>query len=113
MNERGKSDGSVVPKKSPNKAEVKAAEEMEGRDPTKGNSNQQNTFRTQSRADVHRALERVRKVARRNREQRFTAPTTISTLRRGGGWKHGSTTARVWSRNFKTSPIGCDVEGTE
>jgi group II intron reverse transcriptase/maturase len=73
MHERGKSDGFVVPKKSLNKAEEKAAEGMEGRNPTQGNPNQQNMFRTQCRGDMSNALERIRGVAGRNKEARFTA----------------------------------------
>src|SRR5271156_3944898 len=38
MNGRGKSDSSIVPAKSPNKAEGPAAEAMEGRGLAKGNS---------------------------------------------------------------------------
>jgi retron-type reverse transcriptase len=73
-NERGKSDGFVVLKKSPNKAEENtAAEGMEGRKPTKRNSNQHNMFRTQRRENVTSALERVRRVARGNKKARFTA----------------------------------------
>ena len=49
MNEHGKSDGPIVPKKSPNKAKTPAAEEMEGRGLAKGNLSQQNAPRTQSR----------------------------------------------------------------
>ena len=37
MNEHGKSDRPIVPKKSPNKARTPAAEEMEGRGLAKGN----------------------------------------------------------------------------
>jgi RNA-directed DNA polymerase len=73
MNERGKSDRSMVPKKSPNKPGQPAAEGMEGRDLAKGNRRQQNTFRTQSRADVHSELEPVRQAARKDKEARFTA----------------------------------------
>ena len=46
MNEPGKSDRLIVPEKSPNKAGIPAAEEMEGRGLAKGNPSQQNTFRT-------------------------------------------------------------------
>ena len=56
MNEHGKSDGFIVSEKSPNKARPMAAEGMEGRNPTKGNPSQQNTSRTQRRADVNNAL---------------------------------------------------------
>src|SRR6266849_9901853 len=73
MNEHGKSDRPIVPEKSPNKARSRAAEGMEGRGLAKGNRHQQNAFRTQSRGDVHHALERVREVARENKGTRFTA----------------------------------------
>ena len=73
MNEHGKSDRFIVPEKSPNKARSMAAEGMEGRDLAKGNLSQQNAFRTQSRGDVPSALERVREVARKSKETRFTA----------------------------------------
>ncbi len=52
MNEHGKSDRLVVPKKSPIKDGQPAAEEMEGRDLAKGNLSQQNAFRTQGRVDA-------------------------------------------------------------
>ena len=73
MNTRGKSDGPVVPGKSPNKAEEPAAEAMKGRGLAKGNSLERNALRTQSRDSVPSALERVRQVARADRKQRFTA----------------------------------------
>jgi group II intron reverse transcriptase/maturase len=38
-----------------------------------GNPQHQYTFRTQRRSDVHRALERVRQAARRDKETKFTA----------------------------------------
>ena len=58
----GKSDSPIVPEKSPNKAEVLAAEEMEGRGLAKGSQLGQNAGRTQGRANVNSALERVREV---------------------------------------------------
>jgi len=73
MNEHGKSDRSMVPEKSPNKTGRPAAERMEGRDLAEGNLQQQNTLRTLSRGSVPSALERVRQVARKNKETRFTA----------------------------------------
>lgn len=84
MNERGKSDGQVVPVKPPNKAGQPAAEGVEGRGPAKGNPNQQNAFRTQSRQSAHSALERVRQAARKDKKARFTAllhHVTIERLR--------------------------------
>jgi group II intron reverse transcriptase/maturase len=46
---------------------------MEGRGRTKGNTPERNALRTQGRAGVPSALERVRQVAKRNRNERFTA----------------------------------------
>jgi group II intron reverse transcriptase/maturase len=46
---------------------------VEGRDLAKGNSLEGNAFRTQRRGDARSALERVRRVARKDRKQRFTA----------------------------------------
>jgi len=72
MNGHGKSDRSVVPTKSSNKA-AQAAETMEGSVLTKGNQLQQNTQRTQSRASVQSALQRIREAAKKNRKERFTS----------------------------------------
>ena len=87
MNERGKSDRPVVPMKFPNKAGQPAAEGMEGRGLTKGNLQQQNASRTQSRSkggpgdrssslgslNAPSALERIRQAASKDKEMRFTA----------------------------------------
>ena len=73
MNGQGKSDGPVVPVKSPNNAGASAAEEMEGRGLAKGNLHQQNASRTPSRTDAPSALERVRHAATKDRKTRFTA----------------------------------------
>ena len=74
MNGHGKSDSSVVPQKSPNKAGPEAAaEEVEGRELAKGNPRQQNAPRTRSRSGAPSALERVREAAAKDRKMRFTA----------------------------------------
>jgi RNA-directed DNA polymerase len=74
MNEHGKSDRLIVPGKSPNNAGSSVAEEMEGRSLAKGNTDQQNTPRTQSRhASVPSALDRVRQLARKDRKVQFTS----------------------------------------
>lgn len=83
MNERGKSDGPVVPGKSPNKGASQTnplpdlspapAEGMEGRGPAKGNPPGGNTLRTPSRVGVQQALQRVRQAAARNKRLQFTA----------------------------------------
>ena len=64
MHGRGKSDSAIVAVKPVNNAEQSAAELVERRAETKGNSNQQSTCRTQSRVSVSQALERIRQVRR-------------------------------------------------
>src|ERR1700675_996252 len=54
-------------------AEPNAAEPVEQRPGTKGNADQQSTRRTQSRESVSQALERIRKVARERKQEKFTA----------------------------------------
>jgi len=73
MNEHGKSDRSVVPAKSPNKAVQPATEGIEGRGLAKGNRLQPNASRTPSRSGAPSALERVRQAASKDKETRFTA----------------------------------------
>jgi retron-type reverse transcriptase len=73
MNEQGKSDNSVLPKKSPNNGPKASAEAMEGSGLAKGNLLGQNTHRTQYRVSVQSALERVRQAAKGDRRQRLTA----------------------------------------
>jgi RNA-directed DNA polymerase len=51
----------------------RAAEVVEGRGWIKGNTGEQNMRRTQSRADMTRALERVREAAKRDRKGQLTA----------------------------------------
>jgi group II intron reverse transcriptase/maturase len=60
--------------KPTNEAEQSAAEPVEPRAEAKGNAGQQNTHRTQNRASVSQALERIRQAAkRRKKEEKFTA----------------------------------------
>jgi RNA-directed DNA polymerase len=83
MHGGGKSDFAIVAVKPANKAEPFAAERSaaeptvaesaEPRAETKGNTDQQSTCRTQSRVSVSQALERIRKVARERKKERFTA----------------------------------------
>jgi RNA-directed DNA polymerase len=77
-----KSDPAIVAAKPANKASepiaeasvgANAAEPVERRAGTKGNADQQSTYRTQSRESVSHALERIRKAARERKKERFTA----------------------------------------
>src|SRR6516164_1914411 len=83
MHGHEKSDPAIVAVKPANKAEPPAAEQsaakptaaepVEPRARTKGNADQQSTCRTQCRASVSQALERIRKVARERKQEKFTA----------------------------------------
>jgi hypothetical protein len=81
MNERGKSDGPIVPAKPPNngggdrldlgRPRPTPAEGAEGRGPVKGNPQRHNTLRAQDRDSVQQALARVRQAARKDKKLRF------------------------------------------
>ena len=73
MNSHGKSDRRIVPEKPPNKAGHPVAEGVEGRSLAEGNPNQQNRFRTQRRADLQHALDRIREAAHQDEGLCFTA----------------------------------------
>jgi group II intron reverse transcriptase/maturase len=79
-----KSDSTIVAKKPANKAASAAAEWVERRVETEGNTGQQRTQRTQRRASVSPGLDRVRIAARQRTKEKFTAllhHVTIDLLR--------------------------------
>src|SRR3954471_14644984 len=83
MHGHEESDPAIVAMKPTNKVEPLAAERsalgptaaepVEPRAGTKGNADQQSTYRAQSRVSVSQALERIRKVARERKKEKFTA----------------------------------------
>ena len=73
MNERGKSDNLVVPAKPPNNAGEPVAEVVEGRGLAKGNTARATRPGRSAGQGVPSGLDRVREVARRDKEARFTA----------------------------------------
>jgi len=73
MNEHEKSDGLVVPAKLPNKAGVPVAEAVEGSSPAEGNTDGQTRPGLSAGQGVASGLDRVRLVARRDKDIRFTA----------------------------------------
>jgi group II intron reverse transcriptase/maturase len=83
MHGHEKSDSVIVAVKPANKTAEAAAERsavastvaepVEPRAETKGNVDQQSTCLTQSRVSVSQALDRIRKVARERKKERFTA----------------------------------------
>src|SRR6202140_2429850 len=70
---RGKSDSAILAEKPTNKAGQPAAESVERRAGTEGNAVQQNTRRAQDRESVSQALDRIRRVARQRKKEKFTA----------------------------------------
>ena len=83
MHGHEKSDSVIVAVKPANKAGQRAAERsavqptaaepVEPRAETKGNAGQRNTCRAQHRISVPQALDRIRKVAKERKKERFTA----------------------------------------
>ena len=73
MNERGKSDRPVVPVKPPNEPADAGAEVVEGRGLPKGNAASEPRPGRSAGLGVSSGLDRVRQVARQDRDVRFTA----------------------------------------
>ena len=73
MHDRGKSDGPVVPAKPPNNAADAVAEAVEGRGLAKGNTAGKTRPGLRAGVSAPSALDRVRRVARQDKEARFTA----------------------------------------
>src|SRR5215213_10150589 len=73
MNECGRSDGRVVPVRPANKAAGAAAESVEERRPAEGNTASKTRPGHSAGPGAPSALDRVREVARRDKDARFTA----------------------------------------
>ena len=73
MNGNGESSGGVVPAKQPNEDLGRSKEAVEERPPAKKNTEQSNSYRTQSRESESSGLERVRQAAKEDEKKRFTA----------------------------------------
>ncbi len=73
MNECGKSDGRVVPAKPANKAAIAVAELVEERRPATGNTDSSPRSGLSVGKGVSSGLDRVREVARKDKDARFTA----------------------------------------
>jgi RNA-directed DNA polymerase len=84
MNDCRKSDGRVLPQKLPNKPERSGAEAVEGRRPAEGNAASETRPGPSAGRGVSSELDRVRQVARRDRQVRFAAllhHVTVDRLR--------------------------------
>src|ERR1035438_2011610 len=73
MDGHGKSDGCVLPTKRPDKAGGPAAEAGEGRRPAKENTDSSTRSGHSAGPGVPSGLDRVREVAKKDKEARFTA----------------------------------------
>jgi retron-type reverse transcriptase len=73
MHERGKSDNPVVPAKLPNKAGGPVTEVVEGRGLAEGNTDRPTRLGLRTGLGVPSGLDRVRDVARRDKQARFTS----------------------------------------
>jgi len=73
MDDRGKSDGLVAPAKLPNNPAVAGAEVVEGRGSAEGNAGSETRPGHSAGVSVSTDLDRVRRVARKDRKVRFTA----------------------------------------
>jgi len=73
MHEHGKSDSPVVPAKPPNKAAQAAAEAVEGRGLAKGNTTGKTRPGLRAGEGASSALDRVRLIAQKDKDARFTA----------------------------------------
>ena len=82
MHEHGQSDGRVVPVKRPNEAGGPVAEAVEERRPAKGNTDDSTRSGHSAGPGVPSGLDRVREVARRDKDARFTALLHHVTLER-------------------------------
>src|SRR4051812_5889886 len=84
MHDRGGSDGPVVPAKPPNKTASAVAEVVEGRGPAEGNVASETRPGRRAGVSVSSELDRVRRVARQDKDARFTAllhHVTVDRLR--------------------------------
>ena len=73
MHDRGKSDGPVVPAKLPNNTRGRVAEVVEGRGSPEGNAASATRSGLSAGQSAPSGLDRVRQVARKDKDVRFTA----------------------------------------
>ena len=73
MDDRGKSDDLVVPAKPANNAQGGAAESVEGRGSAKGNAASETRSGLRAGPSVSSDLDRVRRVAQKDKDAKFTA----------------------------------------
>jgi RNA-directed DNA polymerase len=122
-NEREKSDPSKVAKRPANKPKVaevdlwgSGAESAEPREGTEGNTGEQHTCRTPSRASVSQGLERVREAARKRKKERFTAllhHVTIDLLKDAYFWLKREAAPGVDGRTWQSYKQNLEINLAE
>ena len=75
MHDGGKSDGPVVPAKPPNNAQGRVAEVVEGRGSPEGNAASVTRSGLSAGQSAPSGLDRVRQVARKDKDVRFSVST--------------------------------------
>ena len=121
--EREKSDPSIVAKRPANKPETAEAdlwggwaEPVEPREGTEGNTGEQHTCRTPSRASVTQGLERVREAAKQRKKERFTAllhHVTIDLLKDAYSWLKREAAPGVDGRTWQSYKQNLEVNLAE
>ena len=104
MHDRGESDGCVVPVSPSNKAVSAAAEGGEGRRPAKGNAASEPRPGLSAGLGVSSDLDRVRQVARKDRDARFTAllhHVTVERLEAAYRAIRPADSGATWGRTLK------------
>jgi hypothetical protein len=125
MNEHGKSDRFVVPRKPPNNARARAAEAGDGRERTEGTrpSVPRCGLRAGTACPARSSVYGRQRLGTGNNGSRTPAPRarqlsacvqptsrSRERLRRESMARRGGTTARPWRRTFGISPSACSEE---
>src|SRR5216684_1372563 len=110
MHERGKSDGPVVPAKPLNKAAGAVAEAVEERGPAEENTASTTHPGRSAGQGAPSGLDRVREVARRDKEARFTAllhHVSLNRLLHAGSYRaRPSRRAYIPKADGRLRPLG-------
>ena len=112
MDDRGKSDGSVVPAKSLNKTGRPVAEAVEGRGPAEGNAASKTRAGHRAGHDASSALDRVRRRAMEDEEARFSALLHhVDADRLGTAYRALNPRAATGTDGVTWEAYGRDLEG--
>jgi RNA-directed DNA polymerase len=112
MNDRGKSDGLVVPAKPPNNTGAPGAEAVEGRGSAEGNAASKTRAGRRAGQDASSALDRVRRRALDDKEARFSALLHhVDADRLGAAYRAINPRAATGTDGVTWSAYGQNLEG--